>query len=176
VSGREQAGFDLGQLALLQTALGRSETLVARGFRIPALPSQRYPYELVTLVDLKGPERAEEALAHLVIYARDRPRGTEHLYRICLQDDLILHRVAQNGREDGLEALLIYILTHELVHVVRFQRDEGSFMAAPEARQSEEAQVHQLTLALLEEGSVPHWERLDKLCGNPVQVVVLPGR
>jgi hypothetical protein len=175
VSGREHAAFGLEQLSLLQTALRRSEALVARGFRIPALPSQRYPYELVTPVDLRESERAEEALAHLVIYERDRPRGTEHLYRICLQDDLILRRANEGEGQGWLEALLVYILTHELVHVVRFQRDEGSFMAAPEARQIEEAQVHQLTLALLEEGGLPNWERLDRLCGNPVQVVVLPG-
>jgi hypothetical protein len=159
--------FDLEQLSLVSQTLARSETLVSSGFRIPALPSKHYPYELVTLVDLQGPERADHAFAHLVVYERPRATGPEPLYRICLQDDIILGRTAGAGRE-WLEALLGYVLTHELVHVVRFQRAEQSFHAADAAREREEDQVHQLTLGLLRAARDPYVERLDELYGNPV--------
>jgi hypothetical protein len=158
--------FDLEQLSLVQRSLQRSEALVSQSFRIPALPSRRYPYELLTLVDLQGPERDEEAFAHLVIYERQRASGVEHLYRICLQDDVILRRASDAKPE--LSALLVYILTHELVHVVRFQRAEQSFDVHAAAREGEEEIVHQLTLEILGAGGEPHSQRLSGQYGNPV--------
>jgi hypothetical protein len=168
--------FDLAQLALMNQALQRSEALVAGHYRIPALPSRQYPYEVVTLAELAGPERAPDALAHLVVYERPRPGGPEPLYRICLQDDRILERCEE---EDGewLSSLLIYILTHELVHVVRFQRAEESFGLEEAARQREEDRVHTITLELLRAACEPRWARLDQLYGNPViPVQVVPRR
>jgi hypothetical protein len=159
--------FDLEQLALVQRSLQRSEALVSQSFRIPALPSRHYPYELLTLVDLRGPERDEEAFAHLVIYERQRPNGVEHLYRICVQDDVILLRAGDAGAE-WLAALLVYVLTHELVHVVRFQRAEQSFHVPAAARESEEELVHRITLEILTAAGEPHSQPLSGLYGNPV--------
>jgi hypothetical protein len=160
-------GFDLDQLALVARSVARSEALVSSHFRIPMLPCKQYPYEVVTLADLQAHERARRALAHLVVYERPRTSGPEHLYRICLQDDVILKR-AQRGGEGGLAALLVYVLTHELVHVVRFQRAEQSFDASRRDRRREEDGVHRLTLELLEGAGEPRWERLEQLYGNPV--------
>jgi hypothetical protein len=166
--------FGLEQLALVNTSLGRSETLVASWYRIPALPSRHYPYEVVTIADQDPPERALDALAHLVVYERKRRSGMEHLYRICLQDDQILKHVAHGDEGEGLlKSLLVYVLTHELVHVVRFQRAEESFMVEQPGRQREEEQVHRITLELLKEANEPDWERLDRLYGNPVIPVQL---
>lgn len=159
--------FSLAQLSLMHASLRRSEGHVARGFHIPVLPSKQYPYEVVTLVDLQQPERAPQALAHLVIYERQRPSGPEHLYRICLQDDQILES-CQEGGLDLLGPLLVYVLTHELVHVVRFQRADQSYMAEQADRQQEEEQVHLITLKLLADADEPGWRRLEELCGNPV--------
>lgn len=129
------------------------------------LPCKQYPYEVVTLAELEPHELAPRALAHLVVYERARPRGPEHLYRICLQDDVILRRVVQPGE---LSSLLVYVLTHELVHVVRFQRAEQSFAAPRRARRREEDEVHRLTLELLDSAGEPRWARLEALYGNPV--------
>jgi hypothetical protein len=159
--------FDLHQLALLTRAIRRGEELVADHYRIPMLPCKQYPYEVVTLSEIQGPERAREALAHLVVYERSRPAGAEHLYRICLQDDAILRRAGSEG-DDWLCALLVYVLTHELVHVVRFQRAEQSYQAPASTRQREEDEVHRITLGLLRSGAEPRWERLNELYGNPV--------
>jgi len=159
--------FNLEQLALVNRCLRRGEALVSRRFRIPALPSKQYPYELATLVDLAGHERAKAAFAHLVIYQRERPMGAEDLYRICLQDDVLLVR-ASDGGKGWLSALLVYVLTHELVHVVRFQRAEESIAARAGRRQNEEDRVHQITLELLTQAGEPESERLKQLYGNPV--------
>jgi len=161
------SGFNLEQLALMHRSLRRSESLVSASFRIPAFPSNRYPYEVATLVDLEAAERASGAFAHLVVYERQRSAGPEHLYRICLQDDVLLRR-ATDGGEGWLPALLVYVLTHELVHVVRFQRKEESFGAEEPERQTEEDRVHGITLGLLAEAGEPEWQRLHDLYGNPV--------
>lgn len=160
--------FDLEQLALVHQALGHSETLVSRGFHIPQLPSEAYPYEVVTLADQTAHERAPEALAHLVVYGRERScRGVEHLYRICLQDDRLLARGADQS-SSWLRALLVYVLTHELVHVVRFQRHEQSYLVQADERQREEEAVHRATLELLGRADEPHLHRLQQVHGNPV--------
>lgn len=165
VAGRK--GFDLHQLGLVAQALQRSELLVAGFYRIPMLPCRQYPYEVVTLADLGPDERAPGALAHLVVYERQRRQGSEHLYRICLQDDVILRRVV-GEQDDWLTALLVYVVTHELVHVVRFQRAEQSYAASRRRRRREEDEVHRITLELLEQAREPRWERLHELYGNPV--------
>jgi hypothetical protein len=161
------AGFNLDQLALLRRCLQRSEALVSRAFRIPALPSHQYPYEVATLVELTDAERAAGAFAHLVVYERRRPQGVERLYRIALQDDVIAARIADGGT-GWPAALFIYILTHELVHVVRFQRAEQSFAAQGPEREREEDLVHRLTLELLAAAGEPEWQRLNERYGNPV--------
>lgn len=153
--------FNLEQLASVRRTQRISERLVAGHFRIPALPSWRYPYEVVTLTDLRRLERRAEALAHLVLYQRRRPAEMEQHYRICLQDDVILRRLS---RRPLLESLLTYVLTHELVHVVRFQRAEQSFSAA-KGRQDEETLVHQTALELVAGAGLPHVEQLDSLVG-----------
>ena len=151
--------FELAQMALLRQAQGRCEVLVARHFHIPALPSSLYPYEVSTLAEMEHVERAAGALAHLVIYQRQRPHSVEHLYRICLQDDVILRRLERLPGV-SLEALLCYVLTHELIHVVRFQRAEQSYLASPTLRGAEEQLVHRATTELLRGAELPGLELL----------------
>ena len=154
----EYPQFDLHQLGLVTRAIRQGERLVAGHYRIPMLPSKHYPYEVVTLTDLQGPERAESAFAHLVVYERVRPSETEHLYRICLQDDIILRRVVGEG-DAWLQALLVYILTHELIHISRLSRLDLE-NPTDEERALEEETVHRLTRDVLApETSVP----LDKV-------------
>ena len=159
--------FNLEELALLQRCQQRSEGLVAHSFRIPALPSNQYPYEVATLRELGEAERADAAFAHLVVYERRRAKGDERLYRICLQDEAILARLSDGG-PSWLGALLVYVLTHELVHVVRFQRAEEAFSVEGDAREREEDLVHRLTLEILAGAREPEWQRLSELYGNPV--------
>jgi len=159
--------FDLEQLALLRRCQGRSEALVARHYRIPAMPSVLYPYEVATLRDVGAHERAPTALAHLVVYERQRSCGVEQLYRICLQDDVILHKIrsreAAAGSPGLMSSVLIYVLVHELVHVVRFQRAEQSIAAKADLRRKEELLVHHTTLDLMREADLPWLEEVSSL-------------
>lgn len=166
--------FDLQQLALMRQVQLRSEALVAHHFCIPALPSSLYPYEVATMADMEDHERAGEALAHLAIYQRQRPEAVEHLYRVCLQDDVILRRL-ERWQETTLEALLTYVLTHELIHVVRFQRDEQSYLARSALRQQEEELVHRTAVDLLRQAGLSGVDLLDRgLSGESVSLISTP--
>jgi len=156
--------FNLEQIALLNRSREACERLVAEHFRIPAIPSSLYPYELATLNELNPGERSDTALAHLVVYERQRAAGTERLFRVCLMDDLILARAA-GVTDTWLRSLLCYVLTHELIHVVRFSRQEQSYLMPGPMRGEEERQVHGLALELLSDQGLEGWERLEGLWG-----------
>src|SRR5262249_310640 len=73
------------------------------------------------------------------------------LYRICLQDHRIL-RVAEHGESVGkldLEAMLLYLLTHEMVHVVRLSQRMQRLDLETEDRTLEELSVEQTTRQIL---------------------------
>ena len=104
-------------------------------------------YELRTLAELRPEEVTDQAWAQ-VIKCRamgggaDRPRD---FFRVCLQD----HRIVLAGMALELEALLSYVVTHELVHVVRFARHDQLFEARGTDRFREENVVHGIAADLL---------------------------
>jgi len=104
-------------------------------------------YEVVTL-EGAGPEgRDPKRLAKLCRYDRkERPIEEGHpvsrFYRVFLQDDKLLTR-----EKEGLElrALLLYVMTHELIHIVRFESFQVHYEAVGPEREREERTVHRLT-------------------------------
>jgi len=110
------------------------------------------PYEVRTLRALRSSEVTSRGLAQTLCYEFIKHSGQHilsqgDLYRICLQDDRIL-RAADAGNV-RLASLLTYVLTHELIHVVRFgQRLQA--MDLPDAlRPDEELKVHKTTKSIL---------------------------
>ena len=70
-------------------------------------------------------------------------------YKICLQDHSILKALDEN------EALaffpfVLYIVTHELIHIVRFSKFLQNFEASVQEKVLEEMRVHEKTHAILE--------------------------
>jgi hypothetical protein len=72
-----------------------------------------------------------------------------HFYRICLQDNRILDAVERAGSFIRLTPLMLYIAAHELVHVIRFDRDHIDFNASREEKQQEEEKVDGITRDML---------------------------
>ena len=54
-----------------------------------------------------------------------------------------------NFRQLELLPFTLYILTHELIHIVRFSKFLQNFNAKPEERIAEESRVHELTHKIL---------------------------
>lgn len=150
--------------------LDRAEELVGDRFHVPTFASPRYLYDVRTLHELEPHEvPGEPALAQLIRYGREAaPRGRlSGFHRICLHDERILECEQRDGL--GLDALLLVVLTHELIHLVRFTIPETTFHTPVAIRHEEEREVHRLTRALL--GRYP-----DEAVQRAVATVTGPGR
>ncbi len=137
----------------LQEALVVAEEMTSDYFKLTSRHWLAARYDISTLAHLREEEISPYALA-LVAKYDGRPPGRElrsstfDFYRVCLQDHNILKTLA--SRQDlKFFPLLCYILTHELVHIVRFSRFEALFEAPPEEKQAEEGRVHRLTWNIL---------------------------
>ncbi len=148
---KNQDFFSTEHLVVLDEAVKTSEELVTEYFDLSSRNWLRHPYEICTLRDASEKEHPGDALAHLVRYAKnfeDKMRGTDSpvLYKIILNDQKILnHFLVRDGI--SIYSMLVYVISHELVHIVRF----GSFRVHPETaeRELEESHVHDLTNDIL---------------------------
>lgn len=150
--------FNDEQLAVVDQAVSISEEVVSDRFNLGISNWKTYRYEILTQKDLEEPARDDGAFAQILRAARpgslDGMR-TNDLYRICLRDHNIMRALRREGTI-SLLALLIYIVTHELTHVVRFYKFLQNFEADEKQRLAEEALVHQLTYEMLRSIRLPN--------------------
>lgn len=149
------AGFSDEQKARFGGLLDRAEELVGDRFHVPSFTHPRYVYDVRSLDELEPHEvPLDPGLAQLIRYGRAAdsrtatPRGRlSGFHRICLHDERILEAEARDGL--GLDALLLVVLTHELIHLVRFTIPETTFHAPVAIRAEEEREVDRLCRGLL---------------------------
>ena len=113
---------------------------------------RRARYDILTLEALRDEEISSHALALVAKYDgchKDRllRSATFDFYRVCLQDHNILKTLQHV--DYLMFPLLLYIVTHELVHIVRFSQFLALFEASEEHKQEEERRVHRLTQTIL---------------------------
>jgi hypothetical protein len=160
----ESIFFDKKQRRWVGEALEIAETLAGGFFRVDLGDSVRFPYDLQTLANLRGPEKTRRALAQVCKYefhkrdAGARRGGTE-FYRICLQDDQILKKVLTESLS-LLKPLILYVVTHELIHVIRFSLEPKRFYLPSKEKRVEEKDVHRSTYELLRSFGDPQVELL----------------
>jgi hypothetical protein len=137
----------------LREALVVAEEMTSDHFKLTSRHWLQARYDISTLADLRAEEISPHALAMVAKYD-GCPQGRElrssafDFYRVCLQDHNILKTLT--SRQDlQLFPLLCYILTHELVHIVRFSKFEARFETSAEDKRREEALVHRLTWKIL---------------------------
>lgn len=157
--------FSRRELAKLPPSLALAEDLTGSFFKIPVFDRRKYPFEVDTLRNLEPAEIADEAFAQVCRYEAPNlsipGRGLRRsFYRICLQDHNIRRAVPPEEEPQAFEALLLYILTHELCHVVRFCNFQQLFEADEHQRASEEQLVHRLTRQILARHRSRHLEQV----------------
>ncbi len=145
--------FSTDQILELDHAIEISEDIIGDHFKISTSQWKRYRYDIKSLRDLQEAEITDEAFAQILRYAQHpniRMRGSEwgEYFKICLQDHVIL-RAMETQPDLLFLPFMVYIITHELIHVVRFARFVQSFYASERERLQEEAVVHSLTQDLL---------------------------
>jgi hypothetical protein len=149
----ERPAFREEEVAVLRHAIEIAEELISDHYKISTSQWKRYRYDIQSLKDLGDDEITDAAFAQIRRYARcptERLRGSEpgDYFKICLQDHMIL-RALQRDPQIMLLPLTTYIVTHELIHVVRFASFLQRFQVSEGERETEEKLVHGLTYHLL---------------------------
>ena len=80
--------------------------------------------------------------------------STYDFYKICLQDHSIV-KTLQKFPHLKLFPFLLYIVTHELIHIVRFSRFLQIFEAPQSEKTAEEIRVHAKTHEILSSVRLP---------------------
>jgi hypothetical protein len=146
--------FGTKEITCTRNAFQDAEKLTGRYFGLVSDAWKIHRYDVRTLAELREHEVNESAFAHLCKYhyrVRD-PRiywnGVD-FYRICIQDNRILDALKRGSSFIRLVPLMLYIATHELIHVLRFERGESSFEMPVEERKREEERVHHIARQVL---------------------------
>jgi len=154
--------FNRNQLAILRDAVDIAEDMTSNYYNLSLSQWKRHPFDVKTLSYLFGEDIRDNVFAVLKKYMTADSAGTGRLgksrefYLICLQDHQIL-KALQRDRDVTLLPLLSYILTHELVHIVRFCKFQVRFdTQEKQCKTKEEKIVHQTTYEILKGLSLPN--------------------
>ncbi|NTU48605.1 MAG: hypothetical protein HGA84_06315 [Syntrophobacteraceae bacterium] len=150
--------FGEQEIAVLRQSIEISEDVISDFYRISTSEWKRYRYDIQSLRDLREEEITDEAFAQIRRYLRSpsqRLRGSEpgDFFKICLQDHVI-RKATQRDPHILFLPLTTYIVTHELIHVVRFARFLHRFESSQAEQQAEERLVHGITYQLLDESRI----------------------
>jgi hypothetical protein len=145
--------FSQDQMSLVSQAVDVAEDMVSDYYKLSATQMRKLNYDVKTVADLDPSEIVADHFAQIVRYRAEKTgsllnTSSEDFYKICIQDHSIL-KVLKNCPWLGMYPFLIYVICHELVHVVRFQRFEQHFHVPDDQKQNEEIRVHQITHQIL---------------------------
>ena len=145
--------FSTGQVDAINQAVAMAEELVSNHFKMSNDQWLRPKYDVKTSIDLKPTEMVSGPFAQIIRYEGKRKGATfgsdsYDFYKICLQDRAILAALKQASHLE-LFPFCLYIITHELIHIVRFSKFLQNFDATPEEKITEERRVHEITHQIL---------------------------
>ncbi|MEJ5300428.1 MAG: hypothetical protein WHS38_05505 [Thermodesulforhabdaceae bacterium] len=158
----ERPCFSDNQIHQLDQAIEIAEDIVGDHFKISTAEWKHYRYDIRSLKYLYPEEITDIAYAQILRYTQhpqERFRGSlrGEYFKICLQDHVILKTL--NTNSDLLFVpFLVYIVTHELIHIVRFARFLQHFIANESEQIEEERRVHHLTQDLLKKRKISGME------------------
>lgn len=140
-------------------ALHIAEDKIGDFFKFSSGQWKRHAFSVRTLAQLGENEIISDAFAllqkHSSLQAGCDPLAIDRdHYHICLQDHEIL-KALKRDRALVLLPLLVYVFTHELVHIVRFCSFMQRFEAKGKERDKEEKIVHLTTYEILRRISMP---------------------
>ena len=118
--------FSTEQIEIVTDATEMAEELVSDHYKMSASQRLRSVYDIKTLADLAPDEIVQGPFAQIIRYEGKRKdaslgSSTYDFYKICIQDHSILSTLNQNT-DIRLFPFTLYIVTHELIHIVRFMK------------------------------------------------------
>jgi hypothetical protein len=145
--------FNQNQIKIVNNSVAMAEELVSNFYKLSANQWLRHRYDVKTLSDLSPDEIVHGPFAQIIRYEGQRKdtslgSSTFDFYKICLQDYSILSVVKQSP---GIKLFpfTLYIVIHELIHIVRFSKFLQNFDASDEEKMVEETRVHKNTHEIL---------------------------
>ncbi len=147
--------FSAHQIKIVNRTVSLAEELVSNHYKMSASQWLRPKYDVKTLADLAPEEIVYGPFAQIVRYEGHRKdtalgSGVFDYYKICLQDHAI-HAALQDSPSMNLFPFCLYIISHELIHIVRFSKFLQSFDASPQEKLTEEKRVHENTHQILKQ-------------------------
>ena len=151
--------FKYHDLLTVSEALDIAEDATGDYYKFSTGQWKRHRYEVKTLLSLNDEKEGRNAFASLkkgewVCPKSEKKYCKYDFYLICLQDHLILNALRRDNQL-ALLPLLVYVFTHELVHIVRFCNFFQRFEASESKKGSEERLVHATTFEILRKLSLP---------------------
>jgi hypothetical protein len=151
--------FNDDDLLTISEALDIAEDATGNFYKFSLGQWKRQRYDVKTLASLRAHEIAQQAFALLNKGARavsgfESNTKSRDFYFICLQDHRIL-KALNRDKALGLLPLLVYVFTHELVHIVRFCSFFQRFDVSGKEKDKEETIVHETTYEVLENLALP---------------------
>jgi len=157
--------FTTPQRNLVFKALVEAEDRTAGYYCIPPFRWEKLRYDLLTQADYGWEPLPDPVLARVRCLERVNTQNPFDFYRIELSDKSILAAAERENLLKDLYPFLVYILTHEMVHMVRLSSilDKGpETLPAPD--EAEENRVQRISRLILT-GSSDFQPVLDKFCG-----------
>jgi hypothetical protein len=157
--------FSSLQRKLAIQAMGEAEDRTTRYYCIPPYRREQLRYDLLTRHDREWEPLPETALAR-VRYLQKPALRSQHLcdyYRIELNDPSILTAAQRENLLADLYPFLVFILTHEMVHLVRLSTRLADSPERIALAESEEHRVQMISSQILGESSKFH-PILEKFC------------
>ncbi len=156
--------FSTPQRNLVFQALDEAEGRTASYYCIPPFRWERLRYDLLTQTDHGWEPLPETMLARVRCLQRINLEKPFDFYRIELSDKSILAAAERENLLKDLYPFLVYILTHEMVHMVRLSSilDNWPEMTVSHD-ESEENRVQGISRRILR-GSSHFQPVLDKFC------------
>ena len=156
--------FTRRQIATVNEAAAVAEELVSNAYKMSTSQWLGRRYDIRTISGLDPEEVIEGPFAQIIRFEGRRhasPLGSSSydFYKICLQDHRILAVLADSPGLD-LFPFILYIITHELIHIVRFSTFRQNFVASAEETLAEEARVHARTREILQVSPVAGLENV----------------
>lgn len=151
--------FSRKQLKVVNKSAEMAEELVSDYYKLSSSQWLRRRYDIKTLADLLPEEIVDGPFAQIIRYKvnpKDSCLGSSSydFYKICLQDNSILN-VTRDFRDIKLAPFTLYVITHELIHIVRFSEFLQNFNASHEEKLAEEMRVHNNTHEILKSIKLP---------------------
>ena len=154
--------FEDSKFGTISEALDVAEDKTGDYYKFSFEQWKRHRYDVKTLKSLNKDEISSYGFALLNRYSSEisgyeNRKKKGDFYFICLQDHHILDALIRDENLILL-SLLVYIFTHELVHIVRFCNFHQRYEISGKGKESEERLVHATTYDILKDISLPRMD------------------